>query len=365
MATIEQEILELIIMSRSVEYAYNLHNWSDQALKPLLASLRKAQKEILQYLDKAGIGLTDWSEARSLALLDHFSDLTLGVRAALGDSIAQIGMAVGANALLMHNDILSFGNRVEPFNNVGMSPAQLKSFVVDTPLGGKVLQEWVNSVYDFNIQEQIKNELITGVLKGESYPDLVNRIREGFGIAEKDAIDLARGYVQAANVGAQEAVAYQNQDIVQGLKWTATLETSFKKSGRGTCARCAMLDGTVYKLDEIHPPLPLHFRCRCIFTFILIPWKELGLDIGEMEEAYRPWAYRPEINIDTGRKGKILASGFFQGDYSEWMKTQSDRFQKNILGPMRFELYNSGKVDFKDMVDKLTGKLINLKDLKY
>jgi SPP1 gp7 family putative phage head morphogenesis protein len=361
----EDELLQIILQARSVEYAYNLGVWSDQALKPLLSSLRQAQNEILTYLDSVGAGLTEWSEARSLALLDHFQDLTIGVRSVLGHSITEIVSLVGANALLMHNDILSFGGRVELFNNVSMTAAQLKSFIVDTKLGGKVMQEWVDSVYSFNIQEQIKQELFTGALKGESYPELVDRIREGFGIAEKDAINLTRTYVQTANVGAQEAVANENKDIIEGLKWTATLETSFKKSGRGVCIRCASLDGTVFKLDEPHPEIPLHHICRCCWVYVTIPWRKLGIDIDEMESAYRPWTHRPEINIGTGRKGKILDHGFHQGDYSSWMKTQSDRFQKNVLGPRRFELYDAKLVDLKGFVDQTTGKLINIKDLKF
>lgn len=359
----EDELLQVILQARSVEYAYNLEIWSEQPLKILLTSLRQAQNEILTYLDSVGVGLTEWSEARSLALLDHFQDLTLGVRSVLGHSITEIVSLVGANALLMHSDILSFGNRVELFNNVSMTAAQLKSFIIDTKLGGKVMQEWVDSVYSFNIQEQIRQELFTGALKGESYPELVDRIRQAFGIAEKDAIDLARGYIQSANVGAQEAVFKENSDIIEGIKWVATLETSFKKSGRGTCIRCALLDGSVYKLDEPHPEIPLHFRCRCCWVPQTIPWRKLGIDIDEMSQAYRPYTIRPEINIGTGRKGKIIDHGFFQGNYSEWLATQSDRFQKTVLGPRRFELYDAKLVSLKDMVDQTTGKLINIKDL--
>ena len=361
----EDELLQVILQARSVEYAYRLELWSDEPLKILLTSLRQAQNEILTYLDSAGAGLTEWNEARSLALLDNFQDLTLGVRSALGQSITEIVSLVGANALLIHSDILSFGNRVELFNNVSMTAAQLKSFIIDTKLGGKVMQEWVDSVYSFNIQEQIKQELFTGALKGESYPELVDRIRQGFGIAEKDAIDLARGYIQSANVGAQEIVANENKDIVEGLKWVATLETSFKKSGRGTCIVCASLDGSVYKLNEPHPEIPKHFRCRCVWAYVTIPWRKLGIDIPEMEQVFRPYTIRPEINIGTGRKGKILDHGFHQGSYSSWLAEQSDRFQKNVLGPRRFELYDAKLLGLKDFVNQKTGKLINIKNLKF
>jgi hypothetical protein len=95
----EDELLQVILQARSVEYAYNLEIWANEPLKILLTSLRQAQNEVLTYLDSVGAGLTEWSEARSIALLDHFQDLTLGVRSALGHSITEIATLVGANAL--------------------------------------------------------------------------------------------------------------------------------------------------------------------------------------------------------------------------------------------------------------------------
>jgi hypothetical protein len=109
--------------------------------------------------------------------------------------------------------------------------------------------------------------------------------------------------------------------------------------------------------------MPLHWRGRCVWVYVTIPWRKLGIDIDEMSQAFRPYTIRPEINIGTGRKGKIIDHGFFQGNYSEWLATRSDRFQKNVLGPRRFELYNAKLVSLKQMVNRETGWLINIKDL--
>jgi hypothetical protein len=362
----EQEILELIIFNRNLQYLYDLESWSVGTLKQLLAVLQKAQREILDYLDAVGAGLTDWSEARSIALLDNFNDLTVAARTMLGESIVEIASIVGTNALSVHSDILSFGGRIENFNNVAMSPNQLKSFIQETPLGGRVLQDWVDRVYEYSVQEQIKKELLSGVIQGESYSSLVERIGEGFGIAESDAIMVARTYVQGANVAAQEMVYEGNRDIVKGVQWVATLETSYKKTGRGTCLACAGLDGTRWGWGEKRPQCPLHPLCRCCLVPWTKTWKELGIkDMEEVEEAYRPYTIRPNINIGSGRKGKtILQAGRIQGNYEDFFYQQSDRFQKNVVGPTRFELIQSGRIRFNELVDKSTGRLLTLKELQ-
>ena len=76
------------------------------------------------------------------------------------------------------------------------------------------------------------------------------------------------------------------------MRWTAVLEGGYKKTGRGTCLRCAALDGTVYKLDEKKPQMPLHPRCRCIWLPETKTFRELGVDWDEIQETSRPYTIR-------------------------------------------------------------------------
>ncbi len=55
----------------------------------------------------------------------------------------------------------------------------------------------------------------------------------------------------------------------------------------------------------------------------------------------------------------------FKGDFPDFFKEQSAEFQKNLLGPKRYELWKEGKVTgFRDFVDQKTGKLVLIKDLE-
>jgi hypothetical protein len=95
----------------------------------------------------------------------------------------------------------------------------------------------------------------------------------------------------------------------------------------------------------------------------LATWRELGLNMNEMEDVYRPYTMRPDKNIDTGGTRTIEEVGFHQGNYASFFDKQSRQFQLNAVGPGRLELLESGKVEFGDLVTR-TGKLRTLKELE-
>ena len=47
----------------------------------------------------------------------------------------------------------------------------------------------------------------------------------------------------------------------------------------------------------------------------------------------------------------IIESGRHQGDYASWWAKQDKAFRVNAVGPGRFELLESGKIRFGDLVD--------------
>jgi hypothetical protein len=120
----------------------------------------------------------------------------------------------------------------------------------------------------------------------------------------------------------------------------------------------------VYLKGEPRPQLLLHPRWRCFYVTQLVSWKELGFNsIQELDEIARPWVARDNKNIDAGGRRKILDFGFETGNYEQFFNKQTPIQQKNLLGPRRVELLNSGKVKWEDLVNRTDGKLILLKDL--
>ena len=96
---------------------------------------------------------------------------------------------------------------------------------------------------------------------------------------------------------------------------------------------------------------------------MLVSYRELGLDIDELEDVARPWTDRDDIPIGEGGRN-IRDWGKHKGNYSTWFDSRGEQFQRNVVGPKRYELIKAGKVKFKDLVDPQTGRLIPWKELK-
>lgn len=344
-----QELQELYLLARNVQWRYKLDQYEDATMKGILATLTKASKEVKAGLDKYMVSRTQ--DERGQAMLAEFDRLTLAVRQQMTSDITEAAAYAGEYATAEHVDILSFGGLAAPFNNVALSAAQFRQFFDKTPLGGSLLSGWVDKAFDSTAKAGMLEEIQAGVLQGEGYAKLTNRLLSDFELTKREATTLTRTYVQTANVQAQEAVYAANADIVPRVKWCATLENIYSSTGRGTCLRCASLDGREYPLKGQKPPMPLHPRCRCSWTPVTLTYKELGLDLPELEAAARPYTKRPDKNIDAGGKRTIEEVGQHQGDYATWFEKQSDKFQREAVGPNRKALLDSGKVSFGDLVD--------------
>lgn len=212
------------------------------------------------------------------------------------------------------------------------------------------------------MREAMTKDLQAGAMLGEGYRALTRRLTDGFDLLRDEAVTLARSYVQAANVRASQFTAEANSDFIKGWRWCATIELGYIQSGHGTCLRRAALDGQEFTLGE-GPEIPLHLKCRCVPIWGTPTWRELGIDMDEMEETMRPCMIREAKNIDEGGKRTILDSGLHQGGYGTWLMTQPDSVQLAALGPGRMELLGSGAVDFEDLVDA-KGNRRTLKELR-
>jgi hypothetical protein len=111
---------------------------------------------------------------------------------------------------------------------------------------------------------------------------------------------------------ARDAVYRENEDIFSGYKYLATLDSS-------TCLICAADDGKIFKSLDDAPKLPRHLNDRCLY----VPYIKGLEDIpGE----------RASVNGPVSNKLT----------YKDWFPQQSERMQREILGPARYEAYKAG-----------------------
>jgi len=366
------DLLNLTNTARLLEWQYELDTYNDKELRKIQRAVNKARNQVVSYVQERGDKIKEWSERRSEQIIDEMDRLTTGLQTQLGESISKMATATAVASIPAYNDILSFGGKVVGFNNVALSAAQLKSIVEKTPVGGRLLrnslkdgtQGWMQRTFTAKMQGELREDLLAGRLRGFGPRELAKAIREKFdNLSKKEIITLARSYNHAASTKAMDLVYQQNQDVVKRVKWTATLETGYKKKGRGTCIRCAVLDGRTFELND-HPPCPLHPRCRCVLTPVTKSYKELGLDVEEVKEGSRPYTKRTRYeNIDVGRRKKILSIGQHEGNYGSWFYKQGPKFQKDMVGPNRAKLIRTGEIDFDDLIriDPRTNEVVVLR----
>jgi len=355
------ELLKLIYLARHVQWQYKLENYTVESLKFITKALENSRNELFNEITMRDVRLPKGREGK---VLKELNDLTFGIQAQLTGNIADAAQIAGKTSFQEYGQIMSLDGRLADtvgFNFVSLSPDQLQAMVVDTPVGGKLLKNWVSDNFKHQMIDEIKTDIATGMFKGDSTRKLVDRLTDSFNMLHHEAITLTRTYVASINNRAAEQVYKANSDIIKKEEWNATLEVS-SKSGRGTCFQCASLDGRQWPLDSDHPRPLAHPRCRCFLLPVTVSYKELGLNIPELERVARPYTRVNGIPIDEGGKRKILKAGQFQGSAQQFIQKQGPLYLKNTVGPRRKELLDAGKITFNDLVDE-KGRVVLLKDL--
>lgn len=326
---------DLIILSRMIDWQYQLADYTEAALKNILKSVKLAQNELLFELG-----------TRDVAVLNELNNLTFGIQAKLTNDVLQAASIAGETAYQEYGSIMSFNGRLNEtvgFNNVALSAAQLNSMILETPVGGQLLNEWVTGSFQTHLVDDMKVAIGAGMLRGEGISKLIDRIPEAMGMVERDMITLTRTYVSDINNRAAKATYDANADIITHEIWNSTLESN-------TCMRCSVLDGREYPLKEDHIRPPIHHKCRCFMLPKTLSYKELGLNIDELAAVARPYSIRAAATEAGG--SPILGAGTFNGDFEKFQKAMGKDFQVNLFGPNRVRLLNEKKIKWDDMVDK-------------
>jgi len=344
-----------------IEQRQKIDGFEDKAIKDLLRYYTTAKKATNKSIQAAIKKNSNYPSRERLQRVYKEADSMVKVLTdKLTKPIAQATGEAGAFSYKDTNRILSWDGRVKGFDNVTRSAAQIGSMVQDEKLGGKYLDDWLWSA----MREEngaLKAEIASAQIRGVGYKELMGELGGRYdnmlsAKGNKQNIEtVTKSYIQSANAKAHEDIYEANKDIIDRVEWSAIMENGNTTTGRGTCPRCAALDGEQYKSTKSAPSCPLHPRCRCMLLPITKTWRELGIDVDEMDEIHEKWYIR-----SPGRK--ILSKGTIDGNYADWWMTRSKSFQDNAIGPTRADLVRSKQIGFNDIVDK-NGKLILLKDL--
>lgn len=208
------------------------------------------------------------------------------------------------------------------------SPQQLWAAAMDRPFEGAVLKDHF-ARFTATTQVELDRAVRLGFAEGQGMPDIMRRIRgtraagytDGIlaGITSTRATALTRTAVQHVAAAARDRLFSENQDLVKGVEWVATLDSR-------TTYLCASRDGKVYPADD-HPEIPAHWNCRSTLIPVVASWEELGLD---------PQAVGAETRASMD--GYAPASTKFE----PWLRTKPESFQQAYLGMDRWGKWTAG-----------------------
>ena len=176
-------------------------------------------------------------------------------------------------------------------------------------------------------QQRTGSVLVDGLASGAPPREIVAEMRDVLG-EDRMYEAYARTAVQAVNNRALDTLYQDNQKLLNGLQYMASLDDR-------TCLICAGYDGRVYWYDpgpgqqdvSERPLTPVHVRCRCIYTPVVKSLAQLGIPPKDVPNRV--------AKLLTGGTGLVLG-------YAAWLAGRSEAQQRAILGPSRHELYKDG-----------------------
>lgn len=351
MASYGDELIDAYQIARAMRFRYQLDQFEIEALASIMNTYDAARSEILGEFEARFSGITDWRSVRMDSILGEVEAMTAGLRNTLVGDYGAMMTTVGTATATEAGAAIALGGLVT-VTDIALSPSQLSQFFVDTPICGHKLTRWVDASFDATVQQEMRQAINVGVIKGEGTRDLVNRLEDGFGMARNEATTLTRTFVGAANNAARDKVFKANADIVSGWKWHTCGDNL-------VCRTCIALHGQEFEMDS-GPSIPKHPRCRCSKLPVLVPWKELGINMAEFEDEADKWMVRGKVGADgeiiVKPVGKGNANGILSisqhSDADGWWSSLSDAEKRaTTLGPGRASLLDSGQITMKDLVN--------------
>lgn len=358
------ELAQRYFLARVLWWRNDLEQLDAAAVAELVKALKTANVEIREQVRRELPEVWDayGKEENRERVKVWLAALVAATAAGVVNSVTEAWTISATQSVKTYNDILSFSGAAKNVQTIPVLADTVKALANKADFGGRLLSDWVYRAFDEGAINAIVESLDRSISKGWGYQKAVKdllgtTIDTGFTITQRECITIARSYIQQASVNASLSVFEQNKDIIKGVKWTAILDNR-------VCPLCASVDGNIYLWGQPHPPMRRHDNCRCVWTPVLKSWRELGIDRDELEDVARPWVIRELGNVDAGGR-KILYAGTTKENFSGWWETLPVEQQVQSIGPIRTRLINSGKLTWKDLVNKSTGRYYTLEELGF
>lgn len=185
---------------------------------------------------------------------------------------------------------------------------------------------------------EIIGDIQVGSSLGETSQQISRRLTSTHQMQLDQASSLVRTMTNHVASSARMQVMESNDDILEGWRAIATLDGK-------TSPFCRQVDQKVFPFDAPKPPF--HWNCRTATAPVLKA--EFAREI--------KGSTRPAV----GPNGAEQVSS--KTTYQEWLSRQPASFQRDVLGPNRYELFTKGELTLDKFVDD-NGKTLTLQQLK-
>lgn len=206
----------------------------------------------------------------------------------------------------------------------------------------------------------VKGEIAKGYEQGLANSTIIKNVTEvADTIGKRDAENLVRTGTNFYSNMARESMAAANANVITYYEHEAVFDNR-------TCPICRPLDGKRYAQGERRPVLPMHFSCRCYYTFgtgpIDEPRRGTKAAVGGKQAQINParkLKYRGKKDTDIFKPGQIDAAL----TQDEWLRKQPEWFVESALGKTRAKLFLEGNLKIEKFVD-MAGKPLTLEELR-
>lgn len=317
------------LINASTRHAIYINRYSGSQLKEMLPYLQRIKKRLAGELSQGD--LTEFSRKRLQKTYNEIESMMLDIYTRMGKKLESNTKAFASYEAQFSKRMMEKATRVE-WDIPAMN--QVHAAVFSEPvvtLGvkgidvGEVLDEFGKTK-----SKQLLTLIQDGVILGRSNPEIIKDFAAVIDSnVAKDLQAVVRTITSHASSVSRNEVLKANEDIVDRYQWVSTLDSR-------TTETCMALDGQIFYIGK-GPMPPAHFNCRS--TTIPIVKKEYNIQ-GLVDSE------RPAVGEDGPEQGVSATM-----NYGDWLKTQPNAFQDEVLGQTKAQLFRDGGLSLDRFVD--------------
>lgn len=348
------------LQDEAITHALYLQGFTKGTTTKVLNLLKRTHNNLVQQLGVALERLPqgEYNVARIDALLTSINGL---IRSAYGEVSTELDNQLRGLATY------ETGYQTQLFQSVlpeqvafiAVTGEQAYAVAMARPFQGKLLSNWMENL-DTDLRVKVRDAVRMGILEGQTTNEIVRKIRgtkalnyaDGLlDINRRNAETIVRTAIAHTAAYGRDLTYEANDDVIKARIWDSTLDSS-------TTPICQVRDRKQYtavtkkpighNLPYLGGPGRAHMGCRSTEIPALKSWREMGLDIDDIPESTR-----------SSLDGQIPA----ETNYAQWLKGKDAKFQDEVLGKTRGELFRTGKITLDRFYAK-DGRTYTLEQLR-